>query len=404
MKLVDVKELTRQMVAQSLGHEYMEQNGYLTAIPEEKLVEVGKEISQAGMTTEKATKALGVLLAKREIDEGNFNEIFPDLWVDRIEWGGFIERDKIDFADIMDDPVMNITNGTDYSSIEHTYYQPKVRSKIYEEGKGIMIPISISREPLTEAFRNYDSMNAFVSKILAKVRMTLRLAMDRYKAALVSCAIAVSTKGTKTAVYLIDEALKEGIAGITENTTGEQALSNPAYVRFVAKKIDEVRANMKATTSAFNNGSWATASNKNFLYLISRYTRNLKFDVQSGLFHENKIAFGDYREVPMWQSPIYDSTNTDGAFSYDAVTEIDLSADPTNKLGIGTEAVQITDVLGVLFDRKALGITIFKEYTTTNYTACADFWNEFLHCLTNQLLDSDYPIVAFINGKKPEGN
>lgn len=399
MKLEDVKVLTQQIVAQSMGQDYMTQHGYLESIPADKLVDVGRDVMDADLTTEKATKSLCVLLAKREIDEGDFAPLYKDILVDRVEWGGFIERDKIDYADIMDDPVMSVTDGVDYSTIEHTYYQPKVASKIYNEGKAIMIPISISREAMTEAFNSYDAMNGFISKIRAKVRMTLAKALDRYAGVLVESAIAISTKATNTAIYLLDEALADGVTGITSTTTPEEALNNKDYVLYVAKKIDEIRENFKADTSVYNNGNWSvsTPMESSLLYLLTQFTRALKFDVKSGLFNRDEVGFGDYKSVPMWQA-VKDSTGN--SFSWDNASTVSFSADNTNKLGIGTSAVSIPNVLGVLFNKKALGITVFKEYTTTSYTACADFWNEFIHSVTNQLVDSDYPIVAFLNDRK----
>lgn len=398
MKLETVKTIVQQMVAQTMGQNYMEQNGYLTEIPYDKLLDVGRDITDTDNTVEKATKALCVLLARREIDEGRFEPLYGDILVDRIEWGGFIERDKIDFADIMDDPVFNVTNGTSYAEIEHKYYQPKVASKIYQEGKAIMIPISIQRATLTEAFRSYDAMNSFISKIQSKVRMTLKLAIDRYSSALVNGAIAVSCKATNTAVYLLDDALAEGVEGITAETTPSQAMANKNFILFVAKKIAEVRDNMKMCTSVYNNGTWATASFENILYLLTDYTRSLKFDVKSGLFNREDVGFGDYKSIPAWQSAR--DSDGDNAFSFASASAIDIAADPTNKLGIGVERVELSNVIGLLFDKKALGLTVFKEYTTTSYTASADFWNEFVHSVTNQILDSDYPIVAFVVGRK----
>lgn len=399
MKLNDVKVLTQQMIAQSMGETYMTQHGYLEGIPADKLVDVGKDVLDTDQTTEKATKALCVLLAKREIDEGDFNPMFKDILVDRVEWGGFIERDKIDYADIMDDPVMNVTNGTDYSAIEHKYYQPKVISKIYEEGKAIMIPISISRAAMTEAFKGWDEMNSFISKIRNKVRMTLAKALDRYGAVLVESAIVVSTKATETAIYLLDDAEADGVTGITSTTTPEEAMNNKDFILYVAKRIAEVRDNMKADTTAYNNGNWSTSTSEgnSLLYLLTKFTRSLKFDVKSGLFNREDVGFGDYKSIPMWQAVKENNANP---FTWDSASTVSFSADATNKLGIGTSAVEINNCLGVVFNKKALGMTVFKEYTTTSYTACADFWNEFVHSLTNQLLDSDYPIVAFLVDRK----
>lgn len=397
MKIQDVKVLTHQMVAQTLGKEYMEQNGYLESIPVEKLVDVGKDITDVDNTVEKATKALCVLLAKREVDEGNFSPLFSDIIIDRVEWGGFIERDKIDYADIMDSPVFNIENQKSYADIEHKYFAPKVQSKIYNEGKAIMIPISIQRETLTEAFYSWDKMNAFISKIRSKVQQTLKLAIDRYCSALVNGAVLVSAKATNTAVYLLDEALKDKVPNISATTTPEEALANAVFIRYVAKKIAEVRDNMKVPTTAYNNGSWAVGSEDNNLYLLSNFVRNYKFDLQSNLYNKEDVAFGEFKTIPSWQSLANQNGNK---FKFEDCSKISFTADPTNKLGIGTDAVELGNVIGLLFDKKAIGLTVFKEYTTTSYTASADFWNEFIHSLTNQILDSDYPMVAFIVGRK----
>ena len=101
-------------VAQTMGREYMQQNGYLTEIPAEKLADVGRDIAESAMLTEKFTKALSVIMARRESYVDEFKPLYGDIMVTREEWGGYIERDYIDFADIMDDPVMNLEDGKDY--------------------------------------------------------------------------------------------------------------------------------------------------------------------------------------------------------------------------------------------------------------------------------------------------
>ena len=89
MKLEDVKVLTQQALAQSMGKDYMTQNGYLEGIPAEKLVDIGKDIEDMG-TTEKYTKALVSLMAKFECTTLGYEMMFSDIVVDRIEWGGFL--------------------------------------------------------------------------------------------------------------------------------------------------------------------------------------------------------------------------------------------------------------------------------------------------------------------------
>lgn len=391
MKLENVSTVVQEAVAQAMGTEYMGKVGALSPIDGTKLVDIGKAITETTMTTEKFTKALVSILGRREIEALSYAPLYSDIIVNRVEWGGFIERVKIDMADIMDSPMFSLENKKSYADIEHTFYQPKVISKIYEEGKGIMIPISIQSEMLTEAFTSWDRMNEYLTKIRAVIRETLKIAIDRYASILVAGAIAISDKATHTSVHLLTEAKAKGI--LPEATTAEEAEDKDEMLLYASRRIAQVRDNMKVRSVAYNNGNIPMQSTDNTLYLLSEFNRNLKF-AKSGIYHDQMIDFGESKSIPMWQGIISSEKTED--FDFANTSTISLAADPTNKLGIGTEAVKISNVIGLLFDRKAIGITIYKEKMTSNYTASADFWNEYLHALTNQIIDSDYPIVAFI--------
>ena len=391
MKLENVSSVVQEAVAQAMGTEYMGKVGAISPLDGSKLVDIGKAITETTMTTEKFTKALVSVLGKREIESVSYEPIYSEIVVDKVEWGGFIERVKIDMADIMDSPMFSLENKKSYADIEHTFYQPKVISKIYEEGKGIMIPISIQSEMLTEAFISWDKMNEFLTKIRDVIRETLKFAMDIYASILVEGAIAISDKATHTSVHLLTEAIAEGI--VPEATTAEQAINKEEFLVYASRRIAQVRDNMKVRSVAYNNGVIPMQSTDNTLYLLSEFSRNLKF-AKSGIYNEQMIDFGDSKSIPDWQG-ITSSEKTED-FDFANTSTISLAADPTNKLGIGTEAIKISNVIGLLFDRKAIGITIYKEKMTSNYTASADFWNEYLHALTNQIIDSDYPMVAFI--------
>lgn len=396
MKLNDVKTLVHQAVAQALGESYMSEHGYLEAIPANALVDVGKDIEDMENGAEKFTKALITILAKREIYADDFKPLFNDLMVDRVEWGGFIERAFIDFADIMDDPMyaLDTLSGGDIAAIEHAFYRPKVASKVYDEGKGIMIPISIQRALLFESFRSYDGIASYVAKIRSKVRDTLKLALDRYASVMVEVGVAISAKATNTAVYLLTEALTAGVDGITSTSTAEEALENPAFLRFMAGRMGEISDNMNVPTTAYNNGTYPIAAQNKRMYMLSKVARKLSTNLYSDTYHRDEIVV-NAKTVPMWQAVAGSAIDTD-KFSWDTASTVAFAADNTNKLGIGTSAVTIANVAGIMFDYRAIGMTVFKEYTTSNYTACADFWNEFLHSLVNCIVDSTFPMVVFL--------
>ena len=394
MKLQDVKTLTQQALAQSLGQNYMEQNGYLEGIPAEKLIDIGHDIDELG-STEKFTKALVSLMAKFECSTMGYDMIFKDIVVDRIEWGGFIQRVKIDLADIYDDPMTNPINKQSYAELEHTFFQPKCTAKIYEEGKDLMIPISIASEILKESFKSWDGLNAFLSQIRQTVRETRDMVLDTWSNTLVNSAIAVSCKATNTEVKLKTMAVADGVEGVTSGSTPSQLLQNPKFLAYASEKIGVIRSNMKARTNCYNNKNISVGAINQLAYFVTPFVKARQNGLLADTYNRDERNIGKFVEVPRWQAVKSESISDSSPFGLEDISKIKLSAYSTNKLGIGTEEVELSNIIGVVMDKRAIGVCAFREKMTTNYTASADFWNEFLHLLVNVLLDTDYNIVAF---------
>lgn len=404
MKFVDLLKTTREAVAQTLGEDYMNESGLLTATKSFKIADVGEKILETENTVEPFTKSLITVLAKTEMFDDEYNRKITSLWVDNFEWGGFVQRVYFGLADIIEDPMYNLVNKQNYSELEHTFYQPDTKAKIFQEGKSIMVPISIVRDQLKEAFKSWDDLNSYVSGLRATVRKTLNLALYSYQKMLVSCAIAmsVSTEATAlhNAVHLITEAKEKGVIPNTVTSYNDIiALGDDIHRRFltfVAQRIATIRDNMRELTTAYNDGSIPTFAdgNNNRLLLNSQFAKDIRFNARANTFNSNELAFGDYEEIPAWQAPV--SSEDDDTFKFNTVTTISIDADATKKLGIGTNGLTKSGVIGIAFDRRAMGITLIREKLTSTYTACADFWNEFVHLLTNYILDTTFSIVAFV--------
>ena len=393
MKLEDVKVLTQQALAQSMGKEYMEQNGYLEAIPAEKLIDIGRDIDELG-TTEKFTKTLVSLIAKFECTTLGYKMIFSDIVVDRIEWGGFVQRAKIDITDVYDDPMSAPVNKQSYAELEHTFFQPKVTAKVYEEGKDLMIPISISAEILKESFKGWDSLNGFLSQIRESVRETRDMVLDSWANVLVNSAIAESCKATNTEVKLKSMAVADGVAGVSAEDTPEKLLLNKDFLAYASEKIGVIRSNMKARTDVYNNKSLSVGAIQQNAYFLTPFIKARMNGLLADTYNRDERDIGNFVEIPRWQAVKGESADTT-PFGFSDVSRISFSADTNNKLGLGVDAVTLNNIIGVVFDKRALGICAFREKMTTNYTASADFWNEYLHLLINFILDTDYNIVAF---------
>lgn len=405
MKFVDLLKTTQEAVAQTLGEDYMNKSGLLKATESFKIADVGEKILETENTVEPFTKALITVLAKTEMFNDEYNRKITSLWVDNFEWGGFVQRVYFGLADIIADPMYSLVNKKNYSEIEHTFYQPNTTAKIFQEGKAIMVPLSIVRDQLKEAFKSWDDLNRYVSGIRTTVRNTLNLALYSYQKMLVSCGIAMSVSTAATAlnnaVHLITEAKENGVIPNTVTSYNDIiALGDDIHRRFltfVAQRIATIRDNIREFTTAYNDGNIPTFADgdNNRLLLNSQFAKDIRFNARANTFNSNELAFGDYEEIPSWQA-IVSSEAANDTFKFDTVTSINLAADATNKLGIGTAGLSKSGIIGVAFDRRAMGITLIREKTTSTYTACADFWNEFVHLLTNYILDTTFSLVAFV--------
>lgn len=404
MKFVDLLKTTREAVAQTLGEDYMNESGLLTATESFKIADVGEKILETENTVEPFTKSLITVLAKTEMFDDEYNRKITSLWVDNFEWGGFVQRVYFGLADIIADPMYNLVNKQNYSELEHTFYQPNTNAKIFQEGKSIMVPISIVRDQLKEAFKSWGDLNSYVSGLRATVRKTLNLALYSYQKMLVACGIAmsVSTEATalNNAIHLITEAKEKGVIPDTITSYNDIiALGEDTHRRFltfVAQRIATIRDNMRELTTAYNDGKIPTFADgdNNRLLLNSQFAKDIRFNARANTFNSNELAFGDYEEIPAWQAIV--SSEDDDTFKFNTVTTISIDADATKKLGIGTNGLTKSGVIGVAFDRRAMGITLTREKITSTYTACADFWNEFVHLLTNYILDTTFSLVAFV--------
>ena len=319
MKLQDVKVLTQQALAQSLGQNYMQQNGYLEGIPAEKLIDIGHDIDELG-STEKFTKALVSLMAKFECSTMGYDMIFKDIVIDRIEWGGFIQRVKIDLADIYDDPMTNPINKQSYAELEHTFFQPKCTAKIYEEGKDLMIPISIASEILKESFKSWDGLNAFLSQIRQTVRETRDMVLDTWANTLVNSAIAVSCKATNTEVKLKTMSVADGVEGVTSGSTPSQLLQNPKFLAYASEKIGVIRSNMKARTDCYNNKNISVGAINQLAYFVTPFVKARQNGLLADTYNRDERNIGKFVEVPRWQAVKSESTIDSSPFGLEDIS------------------------------------------------------------------------------------
>ena len=388
-KRINVTELTQKAVAQIMGAEYMEQTGDFAALESYKLADVGRAV----LSTDKDAyvKCLVDAIGKFEAEDRPYEGDLSSIMVEPMEWGGFIERAYYSPADIIDDPIYNLVDGTTYD--DHKYYQPKVTAKFFQEAKSILSPISITDEQLNTAFTGWEQKERFLSGIRVNMANTMAIGINSMKHMLAQCAIATSVANTGTAVHLLTDAIADGI--IASGTTAAAAMTDSDFLAYALMRIADVRDNMRIMSTAYNNGAVPThtiGESDTKLVLLSKFEKACRFILRARAFNANELSIGEYDRTAAWQG----HDNGTKKFDFATVSAVSISADADNKIGIGTTAFSQSGVIALAFDRKALGLCPYRRKITSSYTAISDHWNEYHHLLMNAILDANFNIVAFV--------
>lgn len=393
MDIKNIHSVIENGIAQFMGKEYMTtDDGAIAPLDDAKIVDVGKYADEQGAGLDNLFKVMVTQLGIMDIQNERYVTELPSMFIKNFEWGGYLERVYFDPLDTFDDTMYNLVAGRDYSKQEHTYYAPNVKAKIYTEGKPILTPISRTLDQIKDAFTGLSQLESFLAGVAMEVENTNNLVLDMLAHALVSAGIAISDANTRTARHLLTEMIAAGI--VPSGTTAEQALHNENALAYCYTEIAKTRKYMTRRTTAFNNGDIATFATTVHAAVLYDFIKNAEIYLKRISFDNSVTTFGDYDTVSMWQGYTV-GTGATRDFDFGIVSMVNITADPTEKLGIGKDEYAKNNCIAFLYDWRALGICPYREKTTSNYTASGDFWTTFHHLLVNHLIDANYGMVAF---------
>ena len=342
-------------------------------------------------TCESFFDSLLSVISRIESENRVYGGQLKSLMIKDSMWGGFVERVNYHPGDIITDPKWNLM--ANYKNGKKNYsHEEQADGRIFREAVPVLTPVSFPTDQLYEAVRNEAELQSIINGMQAAVQNTKVIGFDMIKHALIQCAIAVSIAGTGTAVNLLEVYQNEtGDTSVTESNW----MSSPEFMAHAAMTISETLDNMEDLSVNFNDGSVPTFSDGDYkkLIILNKFAKALKFKVKANTYNEEMIGFGDFETVTSWQG--YNEGG--GAVNYDfpSVSKVMIAADSDDKLGIGTSAFTATGVVGVAFDRYALGISPYKAKVTSQYTAIGDYYNQFHHTLAGTILDRKYNLIAF---------
>lgn len=395
-----VKDLVINAIAQTMGADYFPSagtnNGSLADLDTYKLSDVGKDMADMNKT-DVFTKTLMVQLAAYIMDERIFeNTDLPPIYKSYLEYGGYLLKVRLGLYEVEDDPMWSLTSGKDYSEDEHTPVLPTTYAKIFDELKAVRVKYTVYNDTLLESMASWEMMARYIASMESTVQNTIRLYTRVLTKQLLNAGIAISDKATKTARHLLTEAKARGI--LATEATADDFFKSDECIDYTINEIILTDSYMREYTDAFNNKTSPTFSpdGDRHMVLLSAFERMVA-KRQAALYHDNKMDLGDYSKINWWQAVRSGDVGSEKYDKLETTSAVQISADATNKLGIGTKKYESKYVVAFIYDTLAIGIAErARNKVTSSYTACADFWNMFTHIALNAWVDSAYNMVAFI--------
>ena len=317
----------------------------------------------------------------------------PSVLMDAWEFGSVMEKISADIPQAEENESWNLTDGTEYK--QDVFHKPTVTAKFFNSKVTFEVPVSITERQVKESFSSAAQLNGFLSMIYNAVdkSMTIKTdalimrtinnmiaeTLDADKAAFGGASVNYSSASTVRCVNL----LKLYNTAKNAKLTAATAILDPDFIRFAAYQMGLYADRLGSISTLFNVGGKERFTPKDALHtvLLSDFAKAAQAYLYADTYHNEQVLLPKAETVPSWQA-----TGKDYAFAN--VSKVDVKSASGATISIG-------GVLGVMFDRDALGVTNSDKRVTTNYNAKAEFFNNYYKFDAAYFNDTNENFVVF---------
>lgn len=375
MEIKQIYPLVNEATNEALGVEALVQEDL------GNIVEVGKAIFNAN-AMDKYVKALvnriGKIIFVNRVYEGSAPSVLMDGW----EYGSVMQKVSMGLPEATENETWELTDGQSYDP--HIFHAPKgVVAKYYNKYVTFEIDMSFTEEQLKMSFNSVTELNGFVSMLYTQVENSMTVKLDELIRRTINNMIAetVHTNNGARAINLLT--LYKSAYPADTTITAATALNNPDFIRFAAYIIKVTHGRMRTMSTVFNEGNQPrhTPTDMSHIVLLEDFASGADVFLQSNTFHDELSALPTAERVPYWQG-----SGTSYAFA--DVSKINVKTANGN-------VVEQGGILGVMFDRWALGVANIERKVTSQYTPNAEFFTNFYKYKAAYFNDFNENFVVF---------
>lgn len=360
-----------------------------TAVVNEDLsniVDIGKEIFDA-TDVDNYVKSLVNHIGRVIFVNRPYSGGAPSVLMDGWEYGSVLEKISAELPEATENESWELTDGASYDP--NIFYKPKVSAKFFNKRVTFEIPMSFTERQVKESFSDAAQLNGFLSMLYNAVDKSMTIKIDSLVMRTINNMIAetlhdFSNTGdyTGTGIRAVN-LLKLYNDDKGTALTAEKSIKDPDFIRFASYIMGLYMERLSKISSLFNIGGKDRFTPRDLLHviLLSDFAKASDSFSMSSTFHNEFVALPKGEIVPYWQS-----SGTD--YSFNSVSSINV------KTASG-DTVNASGIIGVMFDRDALGVTNLDRRVTTNYNPKAEFFSNWYKFDAGYFNDMNENFVLF---------
>lgn len=312
----------------------------------------------------------------------------PSVLMDSWEYGSVLQKINAEIPIATTNESWELVDGTSYDT--NVFTKPVVSNKFYNSKVTFEIPMSFTDLQLKESFTSVSQLNGFVSMIYNEIDKSMTVKID----GLVMLTICNMIAETLYSEYSSgDYTTHSGVRAVNllklyndkfgTDLTVDKALFDASFVRFAVYTMGLYEQRIGKISTLFNIGkkSRFTPSDMLHFVLLSDFASASNVYLQSDTFHNEFTALPKADIVPYWQGSGID-------YSFNSTSSIKVKTGANNN-------VDASGIIGIMFDRDALGVTNTNRRVTSNYNGKAEFYNNWYKMDASYFNDSNENFVVF---------
>ena len=364
------KEQCYQLI-QSI-HNMATGNTSIAPVSTADFISVAQATLSAG--TEQTLNAISQILQRTIIAVRPYNEKFKGLEMTADQWGGIIR--KINYADRgpMADDVHYTVDGQ--SVDPYVVRKPSVIETHYYGSDVWQGQYTIFDEALRTSFESPENLGSFITGLMTHFMNERTQWLESLKHGLLINAIGsvYAINNSESVVHLLTE--YNTLTGLTLTaTTVMQPANFKPFMEWCYSRVAEITRLFTERSELFQqkltgyNIYRHTPYEDQRVYMDATFLEQMDAMVLADTYHDNFLRYADVEGVSYWQS--IDSPRS--------VQVTPVYVDGTGATVTGT-AQTISNVVGLIFDRDALGYNIYNEsLNASNLNPRGLYYNLFSH-------------------------